>query len=95
MGFTGIARSLALLGRRAEALQLLERIEEYARAEYFPSAWIADVYVALGDFDRAFELLDQAVEERTIVLLWLAYDHNWDPLRADPRFPAILARIGL
>jgi DNA-binding winged helix-turn-helix (wHTH) protein/tetratricopeptide (TPR) repeat protein len=95
VGFTGIARSLALLGRRAEALQLLEQIKEYARAEYFPSAWIADVYVALGDFDRAFELLDQAVEERTIVLLWLAYDRNWDPLRADPRFPAILARIGL
>jgi TolB-like protein/tRNA A-37 threonylcarbamoyl transferase component Bud32/Tfp pilus assembly protein PilF len=52
-------------------------------------------HAQLGDLDAAFADLDQAVEERTV---WLPVEiryPNWSPLRADPRWAALLKRMGL
>ena len=56
---------------------------------------IAAVYVNLGDRDKAFEWLKQAYEERSPYLLALKVDQKWDPIRQDPRFRALVAKIGL
>ncbi len=39
--------------------------------------------------------LEHGVEERAIILMWLGSEPHWDRLRTHPRFPALLARVGL
>ena len=57
---------------------------------------IASLYALAGDKDKAFEWLDKAYEERDgqdIALL--RYDPAYKNMRTDPRFAAMLHRMGL
>ncbi len=88
-----IAHAHARAGRRGQASAILAEIgEEGAQAA---ATEIALVHVALGDAERAFELLESALEERDPTLVYLAVDPRLDPLRADPRYLALLERVGL
>ncbi len=48
-----------------------------------------------GDLDKAFELLQRALEVRDPGLVHLAVAPQWDSLRADPRFNECLVRMKL
>ena len=54
-----------------------------------------DSYAALGEKDKAFELLDKMYEHRNGRLIWLKVEAGCDPLRSDPRFAAVVRRVGL
>ena len=56
---------------------------------------LAVLCLGLGDRDQAFHWLDRAVEAHEEDLPFLRLDPIWDPVRGDPRFPALLAKIGL
>jgi hypothetical protein len=56
---------------------------------------IAELYVALGDKDQAFAWLDKAYEDHDFILVLLKVQPSFDNLRSDPRFGALLKRIGL
>jgi len=49
----------------------------------------------MGDLDKAFELLQRALDVRDPGLVHLAVAPQWDSLRADPRFNQCLARMKL
>jgi serine/threonine protein kinase len=49
----------------------------------------------MGDLDKAFELLQRALDVRDPGLVHLAVAPQWDSLRADPRFNECLARMKL
>ena len=85
----------AHLGDRQEAIRVAKRLEAKAKQRYTPAISIALVYAGLGDRDRAFQWLDQAYDERSNRLAYLGREPVWDDLRSDPRFAALLARIGL
>lgn len=53
------------------------------------------MYGELGDLDMAFEILDQAAEEYPGSIGQLRTDHSADPLKADPRYDELLAKVGL
>lgn len=61
---------------------------------YVTPALDALSHLALGDRDRAFELLDQACREHSLPLT-LAVDRRFDPLRGDPRFAELVDCAGL
>jgi tetratricopeptide (TPR) repeat protein len=48
-----------------------------------------------GDLDKAFELLQRALDVRDPELVHLAVAPQWDSLRADPRFNQCLVRMKL
>ncbi len=54
----------------------------------------AQVFVALGEWDRALELLEEGIRNGSPQILALNVEPQWDPLRADPQFRGILARLG-
>lgn len=85
----------AAIGNRRGGLQALAQMDSIRRTAYVTAYGVALVYTALGDQDRAFAYLDQAVKERTHWLVWLRRDFRWAPLRADPRFEEIARRVGL
>jgi tetratricopeptide (TPR) repeat protein len=87
----------AVAGDDAGARELLARYENW-RAHPDWNEWLpvlAVTHAELGDADHAFRLLDRAYELRSTELLELNFEPWFDPLRADPRFDALLARMGL
>ena len=85
----------AKAGDRQEAIRMAERLEEAARQRYTPALSIALVYTGLGDHDRAFQWLNKAYDERFNRLAYLGREPVWESLHADPRFEALVTRIGL
>jgi hypothetical protein len=51
--------------------------------------------LALGQKERALELFEQAVDERDPACLWMKCSPGYDPLRTEPRFQALLKKVGL
>jgi hypothetical protein len=56
---------------------------------------IALNYAMAGEDSEALDWLEKAVEARTPWLPELKIDPNWDPIRSQPRFVALLKKIGL
>jgi len=49
----------------------------------------------MGNRERALTLLDQAVRHGRGNFAWLEKDRDFDTLRDDPRFEAIVSRVRL
>lgn len=90
-----LARSYAAAGRSAPARQILNELLQLAKSQYVPPAEIGETFAALGQKDEAFEWLNQACDERAAALVYLKVAQVYDPLRADPRFEQLLARVHL
>ena len=88
-----LARSQALAGKTAEARGVLKGLLD--SKEPVSPFFIALVYTAMGDKDDAFLWLDRAVAERSGSVRYLKIEPRLDPLRSDPRFEALLQRVGL
>jgi len=56
---------------------------------------LAMLHAQLGDTERAFEYLEKSFDDRSADLLFLNVEGGFDPIRSDPRFQAIVRRIGL
>jgi serine/threonine-protein kinase len=90
-----LARAFAAAGRRSDAQKLVAELDELGRQRFAPQYDIAGVFAAAGDRDAAFARLERALEEREHELVFLAVDPVMDPLRGDPRFGSLAARVGL
>jgi TolB-like protein/tetratricopeptide (TPR) repeat protein len=81
-------------GNRQGALHILRDLRSRASSHYISPLDIATVYLGLGDTEAAFDWLERARETGASALVYLAVDPRYDPLRRDPRFVALLERIG-
>jgi tetratricopeptide (TPR) repeat protein len=59
-----------------------------------PRYLVATSYAELGENDRAFEALSQAIERRESFVTLIKVDPLLDPLRADPRFQELIKKVG-
>jgi serine/threonine-protein kinase len=85
----------ALSGKQAEARKTIAELKELSSKRYVTAYDIAIIYAGLGENDQAFEWLDKALEERSSWLPYLGIEPRIDELRSDPRFKALLERVGL
>jgi tetratricopeptide (TPR) repeat protein len=82
-----------IAGRKEEARKLLDRIR--AARGYASPIWSALAHIGLGEIDVAFEWLDRAHAARDGSLILVTASPEFDPLRRDSRFRALLERMGL
>jgi TolB-like protein/Flp pilus assembly protein TadD len=85
----------ALAGNVGEARAALQKLQQLAATRFVPSLYPAAIHVGLGEADEAFRLLDLAYQERIDRLVYLNVDPMADPVRSDPRFAQLMAKIGL
>jgi len=95
LGLTEMAYSLAVAGRRTEARQILRRLEERSMTAFVPAYNLAVIHIALHDEETAMRYMQQAYENRDWAMVVLAVEPRLDPLRRDPRFQEILAKLNL
>jgi DNA-binding winged helix-turn-helix (wHTH) protein/TolB-like protein/Flp pilus assembly protein TadD len=57
--------------------------------------YLAQIYAYLGETEQAFAYLGKAYEDRSVRPSVLQFSPNFDGLRADPRYTALLQRLAL
>jgi len=90
-----IVRALAAVDQREEAEAIMQRLEDESKQQYIRQEALAMGYAALGDVDRALQCLDRALMERSAGLTYVHIDPGFDALRGDPRFAALVERVGV
>ena len=83
----------ALGGEPDRAREMLARLERMARTAYIPSTAFAIVHLGLGEHERALYWLEQGLAVHDPPLAALYTHPVYDPLRAHPRFQALLAAL--
>jgi hypothetical protein len=82
---SNLARSLALAGKRSDALALAERLSAEGLAPYR----LATIHVALGENAQAIMSMEQAWAVRDPWLVVLKVDPMLEAIRSDRRIQAI------
>ena len=90
-----LAVAQAAAGNEAQARAVVQELEARAAVGYLPATSLAAAYNALGDSDRSLDLLERAYQERDIRLAFAGIDARWNTLRTQPRFQALMQRMGL
>jgi hypothetical protein len=73
----------------------LRRVEELARRRYVEPLDIARLHAQIGNREQALAGLERAVDDNSVGLTLLKVDQAWDSVRAEPRFAAVVRRIGI
>ena len=79
----------------ALAAELDESLKQHARGIYVDPADIAWLYATLGEKEQMFRWLETALAEKSGHLFYMKAFPEYDPYRSEPRFRAILAKMGL
>ena len=77
---------------------MLDQLNERSKQRYVPALARAIIYMGLGDKDKAFEWLERAYDDGSVLttgLLMTISSTTFDPLRSDPRFADLLRRMNL
>lgn len=90
-----LGQGLAAAGRTDEARAILRDLEAEARRGFVDASQLAQLYTMLGEKERALAALERASEERSRFVLFLATWGIYDSLRAEPRFDALITKVGL
>lgn len=87
--------TLAGMGRRREAEQVMKTLLEAAQNRFVPPYNIALLHAGLGNTDASYECLEQARVTRDVHMVFLTVEPKWDPFRGQPAFQSLLERCGL
>jgi adenylate cyclase len=85
----------ASAGREREARSLLAELEARRGGEWVSPVALARIHIALGERERALAELERAYDENAYEIVALRVDARWETLRGEPRFEALVRRIGL
>jgi serine/threonine-protein kinase len=86
-----LGQALGLLGRKEEARAILARLVQ-RNANPYHTAYIE---IGLGEFDKALDLLEKAIETKSAAAYGIKGSFLWEPVREHPRFQALLRKIHL
>jgi tetratricopeptide (TPR) repeat protein len=90
-----VGATYAKIGKKQEAREILQQAEKSWKPDGRSSIWIGAIYAALGEKDAAFDWLEKAFQEHTSFLVYFKVHPIFENLHGDPRFDALVKRIGI
>jgi len=82
-----------MAGKRAEAEDIIKKLERLAQRRYVSALYFAIVYAGLKDNDHAIEFLNKAYDDRHPGLVLIRIEPMFDALRSDERFKQLVKRF--
>jgi len=83
-----------IMGDLETAREAVRDLERAAKTTFVPDALIGTVCFAAGDKEKALSLFEKAFEQRSNVLPYIKVFAIFRNIRADPKFGALLQRVG-
>ncbi|HEV2200800.1 MAG TPA: tetratricopeptide repeat protein [Bryobacteraceae bacterium] len=90
-----LGQTLGLAGRRDAAFACLRQLQDPATDNASSPLRLAMVNIGLGETCAALDHMERACELRELGVPWFGVHPVYDPVRGEPRFQAILRRVGL
>jgi serine/threonine protein kinase/Tfp pilus assembly protein PilF len=90
---SGLAYGYARAGDVAKAREVLQQLQALAQRTHVSPVVFAWVYVALGENDKALDLLEEGYEKHLRGMIGLRADPDWASLRSHPRFQALVKKM--
>jgi TolB-like protein/Flp pilus assembly protein TadD len=90
-----LAYAYVMSGNIEKAHETLGELDNLPKSVYVSKFYLAPIYAAMGNKDRAFELLELAYKEIDANLIDLKTNPQLAVLRSDPRYEMMLRKIGL
>jgi TolB-like protein/Tfp pilus assembly protein PilF len=89
-----LSHAYASSGNKTEAVKILEQLKELSKQRYVSAYSFAIVYLGLGDKEEALRWLEKSYQDRAgYDVATIKVDPFLDPLRGDPRFEELVAKI--
>jgi len=88
----------AALGSRTQALQEIAALQaqvEPGKSNDWTYWTLAKLHTSLGERAEAITWLERMYEKRSGLLVYLKVEPHFDPLRGEPRFQALMEKVGL
>jgi TolB-like protein/DNA-binding winged helix-turn-helix (wHTH) protein/Tfp pilus assembly protein PilF len=96
MVLAALGHAYAVANRKAEAEKILNQMTEQSKdKKYVSPFYFASVYAGLKRNEKALDYLEMAYQDRSNGLVFLKVDPQWDTLRSNPRFEALLKNLAL
>jgi serine/threonine-protein kinase len=93
--FSNLGRAYAQAGNAAGARAEIDRLEALGARGFGVGFDLALLHLELGEGDRALAALERGVDDFSQTQGYINVEPALDPLRAEPRFRAIVRRTGL
>jgi serine/threonine-protein kinase len=90
-----LAAAHAKAGSVSRAEKCIESLHQLAPRQYVTPLAEGFAAIGMGDFDMAFQRLDEAINHKIHFVNLLAVEPFFHPLRADPRFAKLLKKLNL
>ena len=90
-----LGQTYALAKRPAEARRLLEELADLAKRRHVASTCFALIHLGLGEKEQSLDWLETGARGREPALAALKVHPAYDNLRAEPRFQALLRKLGM
>ena len=90
-----LARVYVKSGNRGAAEMLLQQWKGVSSREIGYAEAMVMIYSGLGNKDEAFRRLQTAYQEHSNRLPWIKVEPEYDDLRSDRRFHALVGKMGL
>ncbi len=90
-----LGRTLALSGKRQDALRILKELRGLAGKRYVSPFELASLHFAIDQRDEGFEWLTKAFQDRCFELISLKVDPRLDSIKLDQRFIGLFSQLAL
>ena len=90
-----LAAAHAQPGSPSRSEECIERLHQLAARQYVTPLAEGFAAIGMGDFDLAFQYLDEAINHKTSFINLLAVEPLFHPLVADRRFAKLLKKLNL
>jgi len=89
-----LAYAYAASGDRARAASEIDDLKKVSLRGEVTAFNLAVIYLAMGDHKLALDYLERAYAADSQWMGWLHKDRMFDPLRTEPRFIALMKKLG-